>query len=397
MKNNIFYIIFFLFFHYGFTQELLIVDDFDTALSKNKFGKDTVIWTNDPSDKSVWLETSFDGKVKCGNSGYSLKIDYNIQSAKSFVNPQGYSVTRPEVINRTIFAYCTRVETDVSRYKYLTFYIKGDDVEGYPRILPIEVKDNTFKPLRYTVEGITSEWQRVVIPLNVFKNLDLKNFVEIVFIFDNTLDRKKGRIYIDNINFAEKIPKEIEFIKESFYSIYTSEILIDAEFNEDEYDSKEVLSLDTKQDLEFGVEKNKKDLFVSLYSCYNEEKICFFVDVKDDNLTEKDRVELYFDINYDGFVYNGEDDYDFVFYPYKGGDSSKIEKNVSYAVKKTKDRYQIEIGISWNIFKIHPEKGKSLSFAVAVEDRDDYKYSSRINWMYTVSEDRIKLGRLILR
>ncbi len=166
----------------------LFIDDFDTAEKPNKFGGDSGTWNKDPEDLTQGCIMSFDGLVRYGEKGFSLKLDYDVDSP-----------------NAAYCGYWSKLQDkDISRYKYLVFYAKGDDVEGYTTKFILELK-NANQSSKRIVEGINNSWQMFKIPLSEFREIkDWKSMKELVITFDDvTVTNKKGGIYIDEIYFSE--------------------------------------------------------------------------------------------------------------------------------------------------------------------------------------------------
>ena len=92
---------------------------------------------------------------------------------------------------------------DLTGYKYLIFYIKGDKRAGFSTRINVELK-NKFQIGKLEVKGITDEWQKIVLPLEKFIGLtNLQNMKEIVIVFsDLNSTKKEGVIYIDDIYFS---------------------------------------------------------------------------------------------------------------------------------------------------------------------------------------------------
>ncbi|MBM3252955.1 MAG: hypothetical protein FJZ16_01720 [Candidatus Omnitrophica bacterium] len=166
----------------------LFLDDFDTAEKPNKFGGDSGTWNKDPEDLTQGCIMSFDGLVRYGEKGFSLKLDYDVDSP-----------------NPAYCGYWSRLQDkNLSKYKYLVFSAKGDDIEGYTTKFMVELK-NAKQKSKYIVSGINNNWQRFKIPLSEFKEItDWTSMKEFVITFDDaTVTNKRGGIYIDEIYFLQ--------------------------------------------------------------------------------------------------------------------------------------------------------------------------------------------------
>jgi hypothetical protein len=112
---------------------------------------------------------------------------------------------------------------DASHHDHVEFDIKGDAEKGFTEVFKIEIKKykdaERVEKIKgsYKVENVTSEWQKMSIPLNLLTGLvdfgdpaawenpaigrrDLDEFV-IVFQ-DRQATKKTGVIYIDNLKFV---------------------------------------------------------------------------------------------------------------------------------------------------------------------------------------------------
>jgi hypothetical protein len=61
---------------------------------------------------------------------------------------------------------------------------------------------------KFLVEGVSSSWQKIVIPLGMFKRIgDWRKMTELTIVFNENVTGKTGTIYLDNIYFAQS-PEE---------------------------------------------------------------------------------------------------------------------------------------------------------------------------------------------
>jgi endo-beta-N-acetylglucosaminidase D len=164
----------------------LLIDDFDRGEKPNALGGDFGSWDKDPNDPSQKCAITFDKTNAFGGVGYSLKIDYDVDSPNPAYNGMWMDLKG----------------SDLSQYKKLTFYIKGDPSRGYTNQIKLEIK-NGKETGNHIVKGISDQWQQVSIPLSEFKGIsDLKAVKEFVVVFDDLNATKKvGTIYLDEILF----------------------------------------------------------------------------------------------------------------------------------------------------------------------------------------------------
>ena len=166
---------------------VLLVDDFDDCTKPNALSGDYGAWNKDPNDTTQSCVETFDGDIKYGMAGYSLKLDYDVDSANPAYN--GF--------------WMDLANSDLRQYNSLVFYVKGDEGDGFTTQFKIELKNAGAEVGRAIVTGVTNKWRRVVIPFRKIDGLtDWSKVTQFVIVFDdiNATD-KDGIIYIDNITF----------------------------------------------------------------------------------------------------------------------------------------------------------------------------------------------------
>lgn len=165
--------------------EKMVVADFDKGAPVTNIGSKFGAWDKDPNDSTQYCETKFSDEIKVGNSGKSLAIKYDVDSP----NP-AYNGIWMKLNNM-----------NASKYKSLVLYVKGDD-NGHTSTFKTELK-NARESASYIVSGITSDWQKIVIPLKEYAGLtDYSALTEFVIVFDDiNVTEKTGTIYVDDISF----------------------------------------------------------------------------------------------------------------------------------------------------------------------------------------------------
>ncbi|MFA5093776.1 MAG: carbohydrate binding domain-containing protein [Candidatus Omnitrophota bacterium] len=167
----------------------LLVADYNSGSKPNNLGGDMGIWNRDPNDKTQGCNMNFSTGGHDGK-GYMLELDYDVDSPNEALD--GYWMAFPD--------------QDLSRYKSLILWIKGDGSLGFSKNMKLEIKNSKGEQGQYTLSGITGEWKRFAIPLKSFSGLnDFSSVKEFVIRFDDKVnaDRKQGRVYIDDIGFGD--------------------------------------------------------------------------------------------------------------------------------------------------------------------------------------------------
>lgn len=170
-------------------QGKILVDDFDIKENFNNLKGPLGSWNVFYSDPNQYCRDEFSESERVGDKGYSLKLAYDVDSPFSAYN--GF------------FTYL--MDIDLSDYKYLVFYVKGDKKAGFTESLNLELKNNKKQVGRMFIEGITDEWKKMVVPLEQFTGInDFKDMKEFVIVFsDIGVTKKEGVVYLDDIYFAK--------------------------------------------------------------------------------------------------------------------------------------------------------------------------------------------------
>jgi hypothetical protein len=164
--------------------EVLKIADFDDGHKPNLINGDYGAWDKDGNDPTQFCVESFDRKHAYGGRGCCLQLDYDVDSP----NMPAYN------------GFWMRLEKlDLSKWKYLCFYVKGDPEIGFTEKFKVEIKNFKGQIATFLVNGVSSEWRKVVIPLDkMVKDADFSEVYEFTIVFDEeTVTQKIGRIYID--------------------------------------------------------------------------------------------------------------------------------------------------------------------------------------------------------
>jgi hypothetical protein len=163
----------------------LYIHDFDTGAKPNRLGGDFGAWDKDPADFTQSCVESFDSAVKRGDHGFSLRLDYDVDSPNPAYN-----------------GFWSKLEgLDARNYNNLVIWVKGDKEKGFTRVFKVELKNDAGEIGAYYVTGITDDWTKIEIPLERFAGLkDLSSLSEFIIVFeDRTATVKEGTIWIDDI------------------------------------------------------------------------------------------------------------------------------------------------------------------------------------------------------
>ena len=169
----------------GPTGDVLMIDDFNAGMKPNMLGGDFGAWDKDPEDFTQSAVASFDPDVKLGDEGFSMRIEYDVDSPNPAFN-----------------GFWMKLEgADFSEYENLHFSVKGDPEAGFTERFKVELKNTAGETGMYMLSGVTDEWQEMTLPLSSFRGLrDVSSMDEFVIVFEDTVANPKvGTIYVDNI------------------------------------------------------------------------------------------------------------------------------------------------------------------------------------------------------
>lgn len=168
--------------------EELVVADFDSGGKPCNIGGNFGAWDKDPADFSQGCSDIFDPVEKVGGMGFSMKLDYDVDSPNPAYN--GFWLKLNAL--------------DASAYKNISFDVKGDPEEGYTTVFKIELKNNKKEVGKFYATGVDDSWQTITVPLKNFAGIvDFTSLAEFVIVFEDRMaTNKDGLIYIDNIKFT---------------------------------------------------------------------------------------------------------------------------------------------------------------------------------------------------
>ena len=177
------------------TLKRLVVDDFDRPGIQNNLGGKAAAWNLDPSDSQSGCAYTLEAETKRGTQGNSLHLAYRLNPNKSSQN--GFWMNLNGL--------------DARDYDHLELWIKGDSKQGFAGSLKIELKQprpgspGQLLQGSYVIQGITDEWQRFRIPLNLFTGIETwKDLEELVIGFHSRREKvAQGAVFIDDIAFIK--------------------------------------------------------------------------------------------------------------------------------------------------------------------------------------------------
>ncbi|MDD5427845.1 MAG: glucoamylase family protein [Candidatus Omnitrophica bacterium] len=170
-----------------------------------------------------------------GACGYSVQLDYNVEKLGEYAfywMKLGKTVPGKDKATETL---------DLTKYDYLSFWIKGDQEGGNIKMeLHQDIDANGIFEFGKDITSyvylnaflkhgtITKEWQKVVIPFKYFTKItDWKKILELVFVVENKAGNTAGAVYIDDILIGSRpidvlesaSPKEIAAPAESSFTV----------------------------------------------------------------------------------------------------------------------------------------------------------------------------------
>ena len=167
---------------------IILVSHFNERENKGPLG-DFGSWDKDPSDFTQACYDSFSPLQKRGEKGYSLRIDYDVDSPNPAFNGIWFKLGG----------------VDLSNYKYLVLWVKGDEKRGFTEHFKIELKNGRGEKGVYYITGIENKWKGFKIPLNKFMGISyFDDMQEMIFVFEDwRVTKKEGTLYVDDIYFTQ--------------------------------------------------------------------------------------------------------------------------------------------------------------------------------------------------
>ncbi|QDU33605.1 hypothetical protein KS4_16570 [Poriferisphaera corsica] len=147
-----------------------------------------------------------------------------------------------------------------------------------------------------------------------------------------------------------------------------------------------------------GLNKAISDTGGWFKSNWDQNYLYFTADVVDATFDDKtDRFEVYIDPNNDGLIWNGKEDFQFIFYAsgrIAGWSLDKKNRTVKSDVKVTKKGFQIEVAIPWKILGTRPAKDVEMGFSAAIANQKKPGDVSKLDWHFQPKDRSVELGAI---
>lgn len=179
-------------------SDALLVWDFEQGVV-NAWGGLYNVYQREPS----WARTYLDPEVHYGPSGHSLRVKVHREA-------KGYCGVWMDLSSGSQWS---RGFFNARPYRFLSFWIKGErggehfDFELSDETTAKREGSSPTRPLHaYLPEGVTAEWQEVVIPIEDFRGLDPSRLARVTLKFKAPGDY---RFYLDQIAFKKTKPATV--------------------------------------------------------------------------------------------------------------------------------------------------------------------------------------------
>ncbi len=167
---------------------VFLLSHFNEKENKTSLG-DFGAWDKSPNDYSQSCYDSFSPLTYVGNKGYSLRLDYDVDSPASAFNGVWFDLGG----------------ADLSKYKQIVFWAKGDVDKGYTKDFKLEVQNSQGEKGAYYITGLSGEWKEYIVDLDQFIGISgWDGMRKLVVVFEDwKATQKEGTVYIDDIYFTK--------------------------------------------------------------------------------------------------------------------------------------------------------------------------------------------------
>lgn len=179
----------------------------------NNLGGETGVYGSLEPDWDKKLTTPYSWMYEAITPGYTPKNVHNGKQSFRLVNGLGakpaetwgsFAMDLGPTIDLTVVP--KKVESlDVSGYKYLTFWAKGEKGAEKMQLLIRDAHALNYMPqVKYSLPDLTTEWQKVVVPLEeICRQVDLTGLDNVGLAFGKDVGNMEGDIaYIDDFVFT---------------------------------------------------------------------------------------------------------------------------------------------------------------------------------------------------
>ncbi|MDD5613911.1 MAG: glucoamylase family protein [Candidatus Omnitrophica bacterium] len=163
---------------------IMLISNFNEREHRTSLGEFGA-WDKDPNDYTQGCFDSLSPTTRRGKKGYSLRMDYDVDSPSPAFNGVWFSMGG----------------LDLTEYKYLVFWAKGDKQRGYTKELKLELKHASGEKGSYYVTDIGEDWTEHIIPLDQFIGIVSRDRIErLTVVFEDwRATAKEGTVYIDDM------------------------------------------------------------------------------------------------------------------------------------------------------------------------------------------------------
>lgn len=165
-------------------KEKFVFLDFNSEKRQTKYGSfgSWIISQKDIKQNVVDSFVKMDRKGK----GFALQVFYNLRDKEG-----------------GLWMNIKDLKTD--GWKYLGFWIKGDEKEGFTKTIKIEVENEKGEKGYYYIANIGDKWKEEILPLNDIMGIDeIKEIKKINFVLTpEILSKSEGIIYLDDLFLAK--------------------------------------------------------------------------------------------------------------------------------------------------------------------------------------------------
>jgi len=169
---------------------VIVLAHFNGMENKTELG-DFGAWDKDPQDMTQMCEINLISEIKRGDKGKALEIKYDVDSDNPAFNGVWFKLN----------------DIDLSEYKALVFWAKGDVNKGASENFKVELKTDQQVGLA-EIMGITTEWKQFILPLDKFVGISgFDSMKELIFVFEDwAVSDKEGVLFVDDIYFIKEEP-----------------------------------------------------------------------------------------------------------------------------------------------------------------------------------------------